>query len=215
MPDTASTPLPDYYEVLQVSPNADTEIIQAAYKRLVDKWQNDRRPGDSAAFERLALLNEATTILSDPAKRRGYDSRRPQPDTGDVVPAIVVQGAPESVPVSKSAPRWPRWPAVMLALSAIVFVCCMANRKEEPQPPSSQDNEIADLIESLRPGVETKKQSIDSSPRTPKPSTETLFARISPSVVQVVIHDRQGRTVGSGSGFILDQQGLIATRTTM
>ena len=43
------TTLPDYYEILQVSPNADEEVVQAAYKRLALKWHPDhpatlRRP---------------------------------------------------------------------------------------------------------------------------------------------------------------------------
>ena len=36
--------LPDYYEVLQVSPNADVEIIQAAHKRLLEKWLSTEGP---------------------------------------------------------------------------------------------------------------------------------------------------------------------------
>jgi tetratricopeptide (TPR) repeat protein len=72
---------PDYYDLLQVSPDAEAEIIQAAHKRLVDKWHTDRRPGDSSAFERLALLDEANAVLSDPARREEYDLRRRQPVT--------------------------------------------------------------------------------------------------------------------------------------
>lgn len=70
---------PDYYEVLQVSPNAEGEVIQAAYKRLVDKWHFDRRPGDLSAFERLSLLDEASAVLSDAQKRQEYDLRKRQP----------------------------------------------------------------------------------------------------------------------------------------
>jgi tetratricopeptide (TPR) repeat protein len=68
----------EYYEVLQVSPNADREVIQAAYSRLVDKWHAQRRPGDRTAFERLTLLDEAFAVLSNPEERQEYDSRRRQ-----------------------------------------------------------------------------------------------------------------------------------------
>ena len=70
-----TTPL-DYYEVLQVSPNAEGEIIQAAYRRLAQKWHPDRRPGDPTASERMKVLNEAYAALSDPQKRQEYDSCR-------------------------------------------------------------------------------------------------------------------------------------------
>lgn len=65
----------DYYEILQVSPKADEEIIQAAYRRLAQKWHPDKNPGDPFAHERMRLLNEAYETLSDPQKRRTYDER--------------------------------------------------------------------------------------------------------------------------------------------
>jgi hypothetical protein len=78
MPETAAKTLPNYYEVLQVSPNADVEIIQAAHRRLVEKWHTERQPGDPTAFHRLALLDEAVTALSDPLRRKEYDLRQKQ-----------------------------------------------------------------------------------------------------------------------------------------
>ncbi|HEY2787424.1 MAG TPA: tetratricopeptide repeat protein [Fimbriiglobus sp.] len=80
MPDTSTTP-PDYYEVLQVSPNADGEFIEAAYKRLVDKWNGERQPGDAGAFEKLTLLDKAFANLGDPQKRIEYNrTRQERPD---------------------------------------------------------------------------------------------------------------------------------------
>src|SRR5438067_2528913 len=72
---------PDYYEVLQVSPNAEAEIIQAAYWRLAQKWHPDRNPGDSSALERMKLIIEANEVLSNPQKRQVYDLRRRQSAT--------------------------------------------------------------------------------------------------------------------------------------
>ncbi len=91
---------PDYYEILQVSPNADEEVIQAAFKRLALKWHPDRRPGDPAASERMKLLNTAYEVLSNPGKRQLYDSRRKQAE-----PEVE---APEAVP--KPAERRTRRP---------------------------------------------------------------------------------------------------------
>lgn len=72
------TTLPDYYEVLQVSPSADEDIIEAAYRRLAKKWHPDRNPGDPFAAERMKLLNEAHEVLMDPVKRRKYDFEKNQ-----------------------------------------------------------------------------------------------------------------------------------------
>jgi curved DNA-binding protein CbpA len=66
----------DYYEVLQVSPNADVEVIEVAYKRLAYKWHPDRNPGDPSASERMKLLNEAYEILVNPQKRQEHDLRK-------------------------------------------------------------------------------------------------------------------------------------------
>jgi curved DNA-binding protein CbpA len=72
---------PDYYEVLQVSPNADEEVIQAAYRRLAMKWHPDRNPGDPFADSQIKLLNDAYAMLSDPMKRREYDLGRRRSST--------------------------------------------------------------------------------------------------------------------------------------
>jgi curved DNA-binding protein CbpA len=60
------------YDVLMVSPIADQEFITSAYRILAKRHHPDldRSPG---ASERMAQLNEAHAILSDPAKRARYD----------------------------------------------------------------------------------------------------------------------------------------------
>lgn len=66
----------DYYAVLQVDPRADPEIIEAAYRRLSRKYHPDVS-ADPEASHRMRELNAAYEVLSDPARRRAYDRRRP------------------------------------------------------------------------------------------------------------------------------------------
>lgn len=70
----------NYYEVLQVAPTAEAEVIQAVYRRLARKYHPDAN-GDLASTEKMKVLNEAYTVLSDPARRKKYDQtlRRPAP----------------------------------------------------------------------------------------------------------------------------------------
>lgn len=89
----------DYYEVLQVSPNADSEVIQAAYRRLAMKWHPDRNPGDPFAASQMKLLNEAYEVLSDPTLRREYDSSRSRTNTSG--------GRKEESPRTKASPPKP------------------------------------------------------------------------------------------------------------
>ena len=74
-----------YYELLQVTPTADLEIITAAYRALIRRHHPDRNPSPTADAT-TKLLNEAWEVLSDPAKRAEYDrtfagssSSRPTP----------------------------------------------------------------------------------------------------------------------------------------
>lgn len=62
----------NYYEVLQVSPNAEPTVIKAAYRRLAQSYHPDMTK-DPAASQRMADINEAYEVLSDPVKRSEYD----------------------------------------------------------------------------------------------------------------------------------------------
>lgn len=72
--------LPDYYEILEISPRASIETIKAAYKALCKKYHPDAssegaQSGDVRSGERMIRLNEAYAILSDESRRRDYDAR--------------------------------------------------------------------------------------------------------------------------------------------
>ena len=60
------------YQVLQVDPLADPEVIDAAFKRLALKYHPDRSPQPDAPGKMRELL-EAKEILGDPRKRSLYD----------------------------------------------------------------------------------------------------------------------------------------------
>lgn len=62
----------DYYELLQVHPIAEPEVVKAAYDRLARKYHPDVNSDQSAA-DRMANINEAYDILKDPAIRAQYD----------------------------------------------------------------------------------------------------------------------------------------------
>lgn len=63
-----------FYDVLQVSPNADSEIIKAAYLSLAQRYHPDKNPGNPDAEKYLKIINRAHEVLSDPVKRAGYDA---------------------------------------------------------------------------------------------------------------------------------------------
>ena len=63
----------DYYEVLGVPKNADTDAIKKAYRVLAKKYHPDANPGDKSAEEKFKEASEAYAVLSDPEKRQKYD----------------------------------------------------------------------------------------------------------------------------------------------
>ena len=61
----------DYYELLQVSPNAEAETISRTYRLLAQRFHPDNQVTGSDA--RFRELHEAFTVLSDPERRAKYD----------------------------------------------------------------------------------------------------------------------------------------------
>jgi hypothetical protein len=62
----------DYYEVLQVSQNAELETIHRVYRIMAARFHPDNpQTGDT---ERFLLLNDAYELLADPQKRALYDA---------------------------------------------------------------------------------------------------------------------------------------------
>ena len=64
----------DYYKTLGISKNATEKEIKAAYRKLARKHHPDMNPGNKQAEARFKEINEAHEVLSDPEKRRRYDT---------------------------------------------------------------------------------------------------------------------------------------------
>ncbi|XP_056167908.1 dnaJ protein ERDJ3B isoform X1 [Syzygium oleosum] len=84
----------DYYKILEVDYDASEDAIRSNYIRLALKWHPDKQKGQDDATSRFQEINEAyqgqfdslsphvflmasrfSCILSDPAKRREYDTK--------------------------------------------------------------------------------------------------------------------------------------------
>src|SRR5437762_4039460 len=71
----------DFYILLGLERGASLNDIKRAYKRLARKYHPDINPGDRMAAAHFRQIAEAYETLSDPERRRRYDT------TGAIAPA--------------------------------------------------------------------------------------------------------------------------------
>lgn len=63
----------EYYDLLEVTPQASAEEIKHAFRKQAMKYHPDRNPGDKQAEQKFKQINEAYEILKDEQKRAAYD----------------------------------------------------------------------------------------------------------------------------------------------
>jgi hypothetical protein len=122
--------VPDYYELLQISPNADPDMIHRVYRLLAQRYHPDNgSTGDEKAFR---SITDAYKVLSEPEKRAAYD-------------------------VNLHAYRQVRWKIFDQRQAAIGKVAEKSKRKgildllytkrcNEPEKPSMNLHELEDLL---------------------------------------------------------------------
>jgi curved DNA-binding protein CbpA/uncharacterized protein YecT (DUF1311 family) len=128
----------DHYSVLGVTPASEDVVIRAAYHALMRRYHPDADPTEEGA-ELSRAINEAYSVLRDPAKRARYDeslglkfepgahSAPPKPLRSRLAPAAAIGVALLAVgmvvfavspPVGQSPPPKPQPPAELPAVSA-------------------------------------------------------------------------------------------------
>lgn len=66
-----------YYELLEITQDADSTTIKSAFRKMAMKYHPDRNPDNPEAEAKFKQINEAYTVLSDPQKRASYDRYGP------------------------------------------------------------------------------------------------------------------------------------------
>jgi hypothetical protein len=110
---------PDPYAILGVTRNATEGEIRAAYHALVAKYHPDKHQGnplEGLAAEKMAEVNRAYEILSDPARRSAYDGGQ------GAWPRAATSGFPGAAGPG-SVPRKPmRWLQILALLMLLPVV---------------------------------------------------------------------------------------------
>lgn len=68
--------LKDYYELLQIPPNANADEVKKAYRKLAFKYHPDTNTDNEFAAQHFQDLQEAYAIISNPTQRKKYDTER-------------------------------------------------------------------------------------------------------------------------------------------
>ena len=71
----------NYYKTLEVEKTATPEEVKKAYRKLARRFHPDVSK-ETDASARMAEVNEANAVLSDPEKRAAYDKLSEQPQSG-------------------------------------------------------------------------------------------------------------------------------------
>lgn len=64
----------DYWQVLGLRPDADPASLKRAFRAQARRWHPDLNANDPVAEERFKRINEAYAVLSDPRRRRAWES---------------------------------------------------------------------------------------------------------------------------------------------
>ena len=74
----------NYYEILEVNRLASNEVIEKAYKVLVQKYHPDKQQGIAKTYceNKMQEINEAYEVLSNPFLKEQYDSEIQKEEMG-------------------------------------------------------------------------------------------------------------------------------------
>lgn len=161
------------YDVLNVAPEAEPVVVEAAYKALIKKYHPDQAveapvPRDATA------INEAFAILKDPAKRADYDHRLWSKQQALRLAELQVA----------SAGRPPRYVAVSGWLIAGLLACALAAvamGKSLAPPRMSEIAEAAEVHDSEAPAraAALKAAAAEAAQdRVAMPSSAAVIARV-------------------------------------
>nr|WP_315427276.1 J domain-containing protein [uncultured Albidiferax sp.] len=156
----------NYYELLEVSPNASKEVLRAAYKSLMQRHHPDKHQADSAMASRAALIAQAYGVLSDAGRRAAYDAQLKQ----TAVPTPLPAGYPTPRPRRPAAPaptsNWYLWLLAIVILAAGGLIGSLSGKKN-PAPPVATAALVA------------------SAPLLPEKPASTEPAKASPAAAEV------------------------------
>lgn len=94
----------DAYKILQVDPDAEDDVVKAAYRRLARTYHPDLAAGPEAA-NRMTSINAAWNLIGTPDARAAYDRERSAPTGATRTPGGAWRQPSDAEAPGASAPR--------------------------------------------------------------------------------------------------------------
>lgn len=133
-----------FYDVLNVSPDAETVVIEAAYRALMKKYHPDQSAAAGAKESAgAAEINQAFAVLRDAERRADYDRRESTRQQ-----AFRLVPAPAMPQRRNGSFGWAGW-IVALVLGGLLYVT-INGRGGIVQPPAADSREAASAEPDLR-----------------------------------------------------------------
>lgn len=163
---------PDYYQLLQVDRKASPEIIKRAYRTLCGLYHPDIVPPEerAEADRKMALVNAAYQVLSDPQARRDYDRSRTDSDGSVIHPASRTSSPPVSATDARKCYRHaerPRVSVCMICGHSVCGECRIAEAMLVMCPDCATSRKRSDS--DRQPGAGPRATAQDVARRTPVP----------------------------------------------
>jgi curved DNA-binding protein CbpA len=160
------------YDVLNVAPEAEPVVLEAAYKALIKKYHPDQVV-EAPVSKDAAAINEAFAILKDPAKRADYDHRLWSKQQALRLAELQVT----------SAGRPPRFVAVSGWLVAGLLACALAAvaMGKSLAPPLRAIAEVAEAHDSEAPARAAALKAAAAEAlqdRVAMPSSASVIAQV-------------------------------------
>jgi hypothetical protein len=143
------------YDVLQVSPRADAQVIRAAYRSLMQRYHPDKNPQDAQAAQMSANITQAYELLSDPQRKASLDAELLSADAVlPLTPAVPARNSLRDARTGKQSGlrsgRYTLLIPVAAVLTCIVLVWSavrVVSKNFSSAPPAQQLNDIRSQID--------------------------------------------------------------------
>jgi hypothetical protein len=178
-----------HYDTLEVTETASPEVIRGAYRFLCQKWHPDKNSGQRTTAEAMTTaLNIAYAVLSDPERRRAYDSslrsrrssaystqtQQASSDSSPINPARRDEHKPKTTGHSL-ARKSVLWVAILIGVA--IFTDFKKNFIERPLTEAA--------IHQVIPGPISRPPAARQPPPAEPPASLTLPPHVPPAAAKV------------------------------